>query len=137
MEAQLSLDQLKPKSFNLIFFRTKDGSPLKCDESEIDCSITTSETSTVLSLRTASPKMSGSYSCQVQNEAGTSVRTRTLRVDHRPPRISQVSVQGDSTFRLNESAFLLLENSEDAVLHCQADGWPAPSISFSRSGNKN
>ena len=96
---------------------------------------TTAATSTTLTLSNVGPAQSGSYSCQAQNEGGTSSRTRTVKVLNEPPKVGKISLAGSSILASNESVFFVLEGSDDAVLNCEADGWPLPSVSFVRSGN--
>jgi hypothetical protein len=115
----------------------KDGNTLNCDENNAQCSIVSSDVKTTISFPDISPKMSGSYECHATNDAGSSTRRRILKVNHDPPKISQVLVKGESSkiMNLGDEKFLILEDSNEILLECQATGWPTPSsVTFTRSG---
>ncbi len=122
-----------------MLYRTKDGNAIDCDENNAECLIMSSDSKTTISFPEISPKMTGNYECHVTNDAGTSTRARTLKVSHEPPQISQILVKenGESSkiLKLSDEKFLILEDSDEILLQCLANGWPSPSsIIFTRSG---
>ena len=133
---QQTITEARLSSFLCFISRLKDDTPLTCD---VECSVTSTSTSTTLTLSNVGPDKSGSYSCQAQNEAGTSSRTTTVKVVHDPPKVTSLSVTSKSTsktttFAAGEATFLVLEGSDDAVLECAAEGWPEPTVALVRNG---
>ena len=99
--------------------------------------MTSTSTTTTLTLSNVAPDKTGSYTCQAQNEAGTSTRTTTVKVVHDPPKVTSLSVtskSATSTFASGEATFLVLEGSDDAVLACEAEGRPDPTVALIRNG---
>ena len=123
----------------MLLNRTKEGNALNCDENNAECSIVSSDAKTTLSFPEISPKMAGSYECHATNDAGSSTRTKTLKVSHDPPKISQILVKENSEsskiLKQSDEKFLILEDSDEILLECLDTGWPTPStVTFTRSG---
>ncbi|CAN7994178.1 unnamed protein product, partial [Ixodes hexagonus] len=77
-----------------------------------------------LKIPVAEAKDAGEYRCTAKNQAGWDTRTTTVTV-HVPPTILK-EVQEEE---------LTLQRGGQAVLHCKADGFPLPTVSWAREGD--
>ncbi|GAB6030896.1 Down syndrome cell adhesion molecule-like protein 1 [Chamberlinius hualienensis] len=94
---------------------TKDGRPISSD---VGISITEfDEYSSILTISDVTPAHSGNYTCTAQNHAATAIQTAELIVNV-PPR-----------WKLKPEDLTVVVG-EDAILHCVAEGFPQPTISW-------